>query len=220
MARLARVLRRFQAYVAKEPQPIRLASAPADATIARKTPIAYFCAEYGVHESLRVYSGGLGVLAGDHLKSASDMLLPFVAVGIFYARGYLDQRVTPAGEQIASEADNDPRELPLELVRDEAGEPLEVSIQLPGRELFLRAHLVRVGRVSLYLLDANTPSNRPEDRGITSRLYGGDQELRLQQEIVLGRGGFRLLSRLGLDPAVFHINEGQRYRVTCVAYGD
>jgi phosphorylase/glycogen(starch) synthase len=173
-----------------------------------KHPVAYFCAEFGIHESLKMYSGGLGILAGDHLKSASDMNLPLVAVGLFYRSGYITQRLTSAGEQISSTAENDPRNLPLELVLDEEGKPLEVDLQLPSSRLILRAWRVAVGRVSLYLLDTNVPGNRPEDRDITRQLYGGDHEVRLRQEIALGRGGVRLLARLGIEPAVFHINEG------------
>src|SRR5688572_6769045 len=171
-------------------------------------PIAYFSAEFGVHESLRVYSGGLGILAGDHLKSASDLGLPLVAVGLFYRMGYFTQRLTAAGEQVSVDVENDPKSLAIESVLDERGAPIEVSIQLPGRELFLRAWRVHVGRVELYLLDSNVEKNRPEDREITRNLYGGDQERRLQQEIVLGRGGVRMLARLSIEPSVWHINEG------------
>jgi phosphorylase/glycogen(starch) synthase len=198
--KLERVLARFDAYM----------SAPSSGTaaITPEHPVAYFCAEFGLHESLKIYSGGLGILAGDHLKSASDLGLPLCAVGLFYRNGYLRQKVTSAGAQIALEAANDPRNLAVELVRDAKGEPLEVVLQFPSSDLHLRAWRVRVGRVELYLLDSDVPSNRPEDRSITQQLYGGDHEHRLRQELVLGRGGVRLLAQLGISPSAWHINEG------------
>lgn len=204
VTRLKKVLARFDAYMAR-PTEFKLDGGGALST---KHPVAYFCAEFGVHESLRIYSGGLGILAGDHLKSASDLGLPLVGVGLFYRNGYLKQRLTAAGEQLAMEIDNEASNLPLELVLDENQKPLEIVLQLPSSSLVLRTWRVRVGRVNLYLLDSNVPENRPEDREITRQLYGGDHETRLRQEIVLGRGGARLLDRLGLEPAVYHINEG------------
>lgn len=171
-------------------------------------PVAYFSAEFGIHESLPIYGGGLGVLAGDHVKAASDLGLPMVGLGLFYRHGYVHQRLTDTGEQTEIEREFDPHTMPLERVRSPEGGPLEVSIELPGRTLHLGAWRVRVGRVSLYLLDADTPSNLPEDRLITRRLYAGDAERRLLQEIVLGRGAQRLLRTLGVRPAVWHINEG------------
>jgi len=157
--KLERVLARFDAYM----------SAPCAGTeaLTAEHPVAYFCAEFGLHESLKIYSGGLGILAGDHLKSASDLCLPLCAVGLFYRNGYLRQKVTSAGAQIALEAANDPRNLAVELVRDAKGEPLEVVLQFPSSDLHLRAWRVRVGRVELYLLDSDVASNRPEDRSIT-----------------------------------------------------
>ncbi|MBK8179666.1 MAG: alpha-glucan family phosphorylase [Planctomycetes bacterium] len=203
--KLSRVLKRFDAYMAAPGREVSLGQGLA---LTPEHPVAYFCAEFGVHESLRIYSGGLGILSGDHLKSASDLNLPLVAVGLFYSHGYMQQRITVAGEQVALDVDNDPRRLPMEPVRDEQGAPLEVVLTLPSSTLALRAWAVQVGRVTLYLLDSNVESNRPEDRGITARLYGGDQEARIRQEIVLGRGGIRLLERLKIEPSVFHINEG------------
>ncbi len=211
VATLERVVRRMDEYLGADPRqaPWRRLVPDAERTgLSAERPVAYFCAEYGIQESLRVYSGGLGVLAGDHLKSASDLDLPLVAVGLFYRKGYLTQRISAAGEQIALDAPNDPLSLPLELVRDQGGAPLEVTLPLLGRQLALRSWRVRVGRVSLYLLDSDTPTNREEDRAITSQLYGGEAETRLKQEIALGRGGVRLLRRLGLAPAVYHMNEG------------
>ena len=199
--KLGRVLARIERCLAAKPS-------QRFGAISAQHPVAYFCAEFGLHESLRIYSGGLGVLAGDHLKSASDIGLPLVGVGLFYRGGYLRQKLTAHGEQIALEADNDPRNLPLELVRDEQGKVLEITLELPSAKLALRAWRARVGRVDLYLLDANVEKNRPEDRAITHQLYGGDHESRLRQELVLGRGGVKLLAALGLEPSVFHINEG------------
>lgn len=196
VARLRQVLARFDQYVATPPL--------GDAS----HPVAYYCAEYGLHESLPIYSGGLGILAGDHLKSASDLRVPLVAIGLFYRRGYLRQQLTAAGDQIAADVNNDPRRLPMELVLDDDRQPLQIELPLPGSRLVLQVWRVMVGRVRLYLLDADVAANRPEDRGITHHLYGGDSENRLRQEIVLGRGGVRLLQRLGIDAAGHHLNEG------------
>lgn len=171
-------------------------------------PVAYFCAEFGLHESLPIYSGGLGVLAGDHVKAAHDARLPLVGVGLFYRRGFLRQHVSVQGEQIPFPIEIHPREQPVTLVRDADGAPLKLELDLPGTRLVLVAWRVDVGNVPLYLLDADVPDNRPEDRSVTHRLYTGDAEARLRQEIVLGKGGVRLLARLGIDPAVVHMNEG------------
>ncbi|MEM7200840.1 MAG: alpha-glucan family phosphorylase [Planctomycetota bacterium] len=171
-------------------------------------PIAYFSAEFGLHESLPIYSGGLGLLAGDHLKSASDLAVPLIAVGLFYRMGYMAQRLTADGEQLADDIENDPRVLATRPVTRADGSRLEFGVRLPGRELRLRAWRVDVGRVVLYLLDADVPSNRPEDRDITRNLYGGGGEMRIQQEIVLGRGGVRMLAQLEVQPSVYHMNEG------------
>ena len=173
-----------------------------------KNPVAYFCAEFGIHESLRIYSGGLGLLAGDHLKAASDLALPLLGVGLFYKRGYMTQRLTVRGEQVAMDQVNDPRKLPMQEVRDAKGDPLRVEINLPGSKVHLRAWKVPVGRVDLYLLDPDLPENRPEDRNLCEHLYGGEQEMRLRQEILLGKGGVRLLDALGIEPSVWHMNEG------------
>ena len=207
--RLERALERLDAYMEAAFEPASWPGPGGGASpISAAHPIAYFCAEYGIHESLRIYSGGLGILAGDHLKSASDLGLPLIAVGLFYRMGYVTQQISPSGEQISIDVENDPRQLPFEAVRDENGNALEIVLQLPGRKLNLRAWRVRVGRVQLYLLDSYTPSNRPEDQDITRNLYGGNEETRLLQEIVLGRGGAQLLSRLSIQPSVYHMNEG------------
>jgi glycogen phosphorylase/synthase len=211
VAKLEGVLERFDAYLAEPrgtgPAPHLIEPSPLPGA-SPDHPIAYFCAEFGIHESLRLYSGGLGILAGDHLKSASDLNLPFLAVGLFYRMGYLSQRITPSGDQVEEDVENDPNSLPLERVRDGEGRPLVITLGFPGRELQVGAWRLNVGRVPLYLLDTDLPANRPEDRAITRNLYGGDQQTRIQQEIVLGRGGIRLLRELGITPAVYHMNEG------------
>ncbi|WP_152607387.1 alpha-glucan family phosphorylase [Thermus sp. 2.9] len=170
--------------------------------------VAYFSAEYGFHSSLPIYSGGLGVLAGDHVKAASDLGLALVGVGIFYHEGYFHQRLSPEGAQLEVYEPLHPEELPLLPVQDAEGRPLRVGLDLPGRRLLLGAYRVQVGAVPVYLLTANLPENAPEDRAITARLYAPGLEMRLLQEMVLGIGGVRLLRALGLAPQVFHMNEG------------
>ena len=200
-ARLAAAIDRLDAAVEGTP-------GDAAAPVALPNPVAYFCAEFGIHASLPVYSGGLGILAGDHVKAASDLGLAFVGVGLFYRRGYVRQSINEAGDQVPLAVDNDPRRMPMELLKDAAGHPVTVSVELPGTTIVLAAWRVRVGRVSVLLLDADVPENRPEDRAATARLYGGDTETRLRQEILLGIGGVRLLDRIGIEPAVIHMNEG------------
>lgn len=170
--------------------------------------IAYFCAEYGFHESFPIYSGGLGILAGDHCKAASDERLNFVAVGLLYRQGYFIQEVDSDGVQHPRYADTDPRDLPVEAVRTPAGDWLRISVRIEGREVQARIWRAQVGRVSVYLLDTNCPENLPADRDITYRLYGGDESVRIRQEMILGIGGRKALCALGLQPAVSHINEG------------
>ncbi len=206
LRRLQEAEQRFDDHMAGASRPVQLSeNGPA---ITAEYPIAYFSAEFGVHPSLPIYSGGLGILAGDHLKSASDLALPLIGVGMFYRFGYMQQKLASDGQQITVDRENDPGDLALEPVRAADGRPLEVTVPMPGRELALRAWKAQVGRVSLYLLDANVLSNSPEDRDITRNLYGGDTETRIKQEIVLGRGGVRLLRALGLRPSVYHMNEG------------
>jgi starch phosphorylase len=170
--------------------------------------IAYFCAEYGFHESFPIYSGGLGILAGDHCKAASDERLHFIAVGLLYTRGYFIQSVDSDGVQHANYNETDPRDLPVEPARDAAGNWVTVSVRIAAREVYARLWVARVGRVAVYLLDTNCPENAPEDREITHRLYGGDEPVRIRQEMILGLGGVRALRALGLQPAVWHLNEG------------
>ncbi|HSJ06384.1 MAG TPA: alpha-glucan family phosphorylase [Longimicrobiales bacterium] len=169
---------------------------------------AYFSAEFGFTECLRIFSGGLGVLAGDHLKSASDLGVPLVGVGLFYSQGYFTQQISADGVQHDAYTTLDPRLLPLTPVLDGAGAPLLVTFPLVGREAFARIWRADVGRVPVYLLDTHVAENRPEDRGITDRLYGGDNEHRLRQEIALGIGGMRALRAVGCDVDVIHLNEG------------
>jgi glycogen phosphorylase len=170
--------------------------------------VAYFCAEFGFHESLPIYSGGLGILAGDHCKAASDTGVPLVGIGLLYRQGYFSQTIDDDGNQGATYADSDFSELPVDLVTADGGADLRVSVELPGRSVALRLWRASVGRVKLFLLDTDVPENDDRDRGITYRLYGGDRTMRIEQEIVLGVGGVRALAQLGLKPTVWHMNEG------------
>ena len=204
MAEYENILREFDAYMANG----------ADYWFQRKHgaeldgPIAYFCAEYGFHESLGIYSGGLGVLAGDHMKTASDMALPLVGVGLMYRRGFFRQTIDADGHQEHAYPDYELGQLPILRVLDNQGRPLTVSIQLPGRDLFAAVWLAKVGRVPVLLLDTDLPDNDDSDRPITHILYVRGREMRLHQELVLGVGGVRALRELGIDPAVWHLNEG------------
>ncbi len=171
-------------------------------------PVAYFCAEFGIHESMGIYSGGLGVLAGDHCKAASDMCLPFVAVGLLYRHGYFRQTIDADGHQEHAYPDYDPDRLPLQCVADQSGEPLTVPVELPGRTVQVGVWLARVGRVRLLLLDTDRPENSVEDRPISHILYVRGREMRLHQELVLGIGGVRALRALDITPAAWHLNEG------------
>jgi starch phosphorylase len=172
------------------------------------TCVAYFSMEFMLSEALPIYSGGLGNVAGDQLKSASDLGVPVVGVGLLYQQGYFRQVLDKDGAQLALFPYNDPGQLPITPLREANGEWLRLKLDLPGYPVWLRAWQVQVGRVHLYLLDSNDPANIPAHRGITSELYGGGPELRLQQEMMLGIGGWRLLSALGIQPEVCHLNEG------------
>jgi len=171
-------------------------------------PAAYFCAEYGIHNSLPTYSGGLGILAGDHLKSASDLRVPLVAVGLLYRYGYFRQRIAHDGWQEEDYLDVFESKLALSPVLDANGDRLKVMVHIRGTEVLAQAWLARVGRIRLYLLDTNVPENRDVDKLITGHLYGGTAETRIVQEKILGIGGVRLLRKLGISPSVFHLNEG------------
>ena len=168
--------------------------------------VAYFCAEFGFHESLPIYSGGLGILAGDHCKTASDMALPFVAVGLLYRQGYFQQTIDGDGTQLAHYYDSDFSDLPITPVEVD-GKPLEVKVEFAEHDVYCKVWHTQVGRISLYLMDTDLERNRPEDRATAHRLYGGDRNTRIQQEIVLGMGGFRALQALGIKPAAWHMNE-------------
>lgn len=170
--------------------------------------IAYFSAEFGIHESIPVYSGGLGVLAGDHLKAASDIGIPLHGVGLMYREGYFRQYLNADGWQQERYPENDFFGLPAVQVNDKSGKPLFVKVNLPRREVLIKVWQINVGRIPLLLLDTNVPENQVNDRSITLRLYGGDSDNRICQEIVLGMGGAKVLHALGVDPTVFHMNEG------------
>jgi len=170
--------------------------------------VAYFCAEFGFHESFPIYSGGLGILAGDHCKAASDMRLPFVGVGLLYRKGYFSQTIDTEGHQHAVYNDSEFDSLPVTLVTRKDGSGLKVAVDLPGGRVAARAWQARCGHVILYLLDTDLPENDDHGRNITHQLYGGDRQMRIEQEIMLGVGGVRVLEQLGLKPTVWHMNEG------------
>ena len=171
--------------------------------------IAYFSAEYGLDQTISIYSGGLGILSGDHLKSASDLGIPLVAVGLLYKNGYFNQKIDGDGNQQTEYNDIDLYDLPINPVKNDIGDDLIIYVKFPKRRLYLKVWSIKVGRVTLYLLDSDIEKNNPEDRDVTLRLYGGDQEMRIRQEIVLGQAGVELLTKyLKLKPTVYHMNEG------------
>ncbi|MBD1821465.1 alpha-glucan family phosphorylase [Cyanobacteria bacterium FACHB-DQ100] len=171
-------------------------------------PIAYFCAEFGLHESLQIYSGGLGILAGDHLKSASDLGVPLVAVGLLYRQGYFRQRLNQSGWQEDYYINNPFERLPLQLLTDANGQPLVFEVLVRHRNVKVQVWKAQVGRVSLFLMDTDREDNDPIDRWLTGHLYGGNQETRIAQEVILGIGGVRALKTVGIEPSVYHLNEG------------
>ncbi len=171
--------------------------------------IAYFSAEYGLDQTIPIYSGGLGILSGDHLKSASDLGIPLVAVGLLYKNGYFNQKIDGNGNQETEYNEIDLYDLPINPVKNDVGDDLIIYVKFPKRRLYLKVWSIDVGRVKLYLLDSDIEKNNPEDRDVTLRLYGGDQEMRIRQEIVLGQAGVELLTKyLKLNPTVYHMNEG------------
>ena len=195
LGRLSAVMANFNSYMAAKSD--------------RKDPsVAYFCMEYGLDTSLKIYSGGLGILAGDYLKETSDMNVNLVAVGLLYRYGYFTQRVTPQGNQVAEYEAQDFLKIPAAPVLNEDGSWKIIKVALPGRDMSARIWKVAVGRTDLYLLDTDFEGNRPEDRQVTHQLYGGDWENRLKQELLLGIGGVRTLRALGLNPTIYHYNEG------------
>jgi len=174
----------------------------------RPRPVAYFSAEFGIHESLPIYSGGLGVLAGDHIKSASDLDIPLVGVGLFYGQGYFRQWLDSNGWQQEQYLETDVNQLPMQPALGTNGRPVEVQIETRGGSIRAKVWRVKVGRRDLLLLDSDVEGNAPEDRELTSRLYGGDSRTRIRQELLLGVGGFRALRAMGITPGVLHLNEG------------
>jgi glycogen phosphorylase len=203
--RVQQLANRFDAYI-NDPRP--WAGLTLSPRISRENPVAYFCAEYGIHSSLPLYSGGLGILAGDHLKSTSDLNVPLVAVGLFYRFGYFRQRLNTVGWQEESYQESFAAELPIEPVKGEDEQPLLIEVEMRGRTVRAAVWLARIGRTQLYLLDTNVAENEEVDRLVTGHLYGGSRETRLVQEMMLGIGGVRLLRKLGIKPSVFHMNEG------------
>jgi len=195
LSRLNKVVDEFNIYMEKKTE--------------RSEPsIGYFCMEYGLDTSLKIYSGGLGILAGDYLKESSDMNVNLVAVGLFYRYGYFTQRLTPQGNQVSEYQAQDFMKTPAEPVLDETGSWKTIKVALPGRDMSARIWRVAVGRTDLYLLDTDFEDNIPEDRQVTHKLYGGDWENRIKQELLLGIGGVRALRALGLNPTIYHCNEG------------
>jgi starch phosphorylase len=202
MKKVRKVLEEFDTYLTNKRTWARKHASPL------KNPVAYFSAEYGLHESLPIYSGGLGVLSGDHLKSASDLGINFVGVGLFYRNGYFAQQIGPDGWQQELYPANNPDELAMELVLQKEGGRLLNSVEIGHDTVFFQTWLVRVGRIRLYLMDSNVPENDAHFQTLTSYVYGGDIHTRIGQEIVLGIGGVRLLRSLGIDASVYHMNEG------------
>ena len=178
------------------------------AGVLRPRPVAYFSAEFGLHESFPIYSGGLGVLAGDHIKSASDLDIPLVGIGLFYQQGYFRQWLDQKGWQHEDYLPNDVNQLPMTPAIGPRGVPVTVHIETRGASISAKVWRVKVGRIDLLLLDSNVEGNSPEDRELTSRLYGGDGRVRIRQELLLGVGGFRALKAMGITPGVLHLNEG------------
>jgi glycogen phosphorylase len=178
------------------------------AGVLRPRPVAYFSAEFGLHESVPVYSGGLGVLAGDHIKSASDLDIPLVGVGLFYGQGYFRQHLDASGWQMEDYLESDVSQLPMEPAIGKNGAPVAVEIETRRGSIRAKVWRMKVGRCDLLLLDSNVEGNAPEDRELTSRLYGGDARVRIRQELLLGVGGFRTLKAMGITPGVLHLNEG------------
>ncbi len=201
--RIAHVSRRFEEYLSE-----KNTWAAAHAPELVENPVAYFSAEFGIHESLRIYSGGLGILAGDHLKSASDLGINFIGISLFYREGYFRQYLNHDGWQVEDYPMQYPESLPIEKVTTKDGKDLIIEITIAQSTVYAQAWVVKVGRATLFLLDTNIPANESHYREICSRVYGGDQNMRINQEILLGVGGVKLLDALNLKPAVYHMNEG------------
>jgi len=198
-----RVMGEFDAYMAADDTWFKQNHADLDGQL-----MAYFSFEFGLHESMPFYAGGLGILSGDHLKESSDLGLPLIGVGFIYKEGYFVQTITADGWQETSYYHFDFEEMPIISVADESGKPVIISIDLPGRTVKARVWMIQVGRVPLYLLDTSIPENEPSDQTLTSRLYSSDLEVRISQEMLIGIGGVRLLRMLGYNPSLWHMNEG------------
>jgi len=202
-SRINHAYRRLKEYVSTTPLWART-----NTGVLGSKPVAYFSLEFGIHESMPIYSGGLGVLAGDHIKSASGLGVPLVAVGLFYDQGYFRQHLDSNGWQQEEYLHTKVEQLPMEPARTPSGEPILLEIPTRTGPLKAKVWLMQIGRVSLYLLDCDVEGNNPQDRELTSRLYGGDQRTRIRQELVAGIGGVRALRALGIKPGVYHLNEG------------
>ncbi|MBN1547401.1 MAG: alpha-glucan family phosphorylase [Syntrophaceae bacterium] len=205
MGRYKQVFKLFDQYMEEKNMHRKIPPSP---EIKSTHPIAYFSTEYGLHESIPIYSGGLGTLSGDHLKSASDLNIPLVGVGLLYKKGYFRQVIDENGIQLAEYPEVDLTNLPVRLIQDDLGNEVLISLDLPGRTLYANIWEIKVGRISLYLLNTDIPRNTAQDRRITDRLYAAEQRTRIEQEILLGMGGVKLLKKLGFKPQVYHINEG------------
>jgi glycogen phosphorylase len=206
LAHLDRVSQKFESYLESDGSWFQRLASDRDG---KPLAVAYFSAEFGITECLSIFAGGLGILAGDHLKSASDLGIPLVGVGLLYQQGYFRQYLNQAGWQQESYEDNDFHNLPVTPVCQADGIPLTIQVEYPGRSVAAQVWRAQVGRIPLYLLDTNIAANqRAEDRDITDQLYGGDREMRIKQEIMLGIGGYRALQVLGIEPTVYHMNEG------------
>ena len=201
LGEMARCLPAFDAYKKRNLQDHSV-------QLPKKELIAYFCAEFGLHESLPIYSGGLGILAGDHCKTASDLNLPFVAVGLLYRQGYFWQKIDAQGNQIAIHLDTDFNDLPINPITNDLGEPIIISVPYPNRLVHAKIWEAKIGHISLFLLDADIPQNNQNDRNITHQLYGGDRVMRIEQEMLLGIGGVKALNAMDINPTIWHINEG------------
>ena len=201
--RVQGVLRQFEAYLGATDT-----WAAVNASRLAKRPVAYFSAEFGFHETLPIAAGGLGMLAGDHAKSASDLGLGFIGISLFYREGYFQQAINAENWQTEYYSQLDPQNLPLEPVLGDDGQPLVCTVEIAAEPVSFRAWVANVGRCPVYLLDANLPTNQPHFRDLTQHVYGGDDSTRIMQEILLGAGGVRLLRRLGVEPSVYHMNEG------------
>lgn len=208
MKRFAQVLAQFDQYMTGQETWVNQSLSGVSDKLSSQHPIAYFCAEFGIHESLPVYSGGLGILAGDHLKSASDLGIPMVGIGLLYRQGYFRQRLNREGWQEDYYVDAPFERMALSPVTNSAGQPLTIAVQVRTRQVQAQIWQVQVGRTRLFLLDTDIDGNDPIDRWLTGHLYGGNQETRIAQEILLGIGGVRALEALGIEPAIYHLNEG------------